>query len=176
MFSDTTEELAQNKLLLLYIIKLSSSEFTKTELTNFILEKDLLNYFSIQQYLGELVEAQFLEAIEEDKEVRYNILEKGESALYYFSSKIPKDIRESLKEDFKVQEIEKQKETQVIGEYYEKDNGQYMVNLRLVENGEVLYSLYLNVASMEQAQLICKSWKERTDKIYIDTINMLVQV
>ena len=45
MFTENTEELAQNKLLLLYIVKKASYSFSKEELTEFILGKEYMNYF-----------------------------------------------------------------------------------------------------------------------------------
>ncbi|MBC8591297.1 DUF4364 family protein [Wansuia hejianensis] len=175
MFSDTTEELAQNKLLLLYTIKMSPSSFTKEQLVEHLLEKDYLNYFSIQQYLSELIEGKFIQLLDEEQGKRYNILEKGKLTLDYFSSKIPEKIKEELEKDFNAYKSDLIKETQVVAEYFEKENNQYMVNLKLVENEEVLFSLYLNVASIEQAKMICTSWKEKTDSIYLDVINMFIE-
>lgn len=171
MFPDSREELAQNKLLLLYVIKKAPYAFSKDELTEYILERNLLNYFSIQQYINELLESGFVELTVENK---YKTLEKGIEALSYFDSKIPSKLKSQIKEDFKLEETEKQMDTQVVAEYYEKENGQYMVSLKLVENEEVLFSLYLSVASEEQAILISNSWKSKTDSIYMNIMNMFI--
>lgn len=171
MFPDSREELAQNKLLLLYIIKKSPHAFSKDELTEYILERNLLNYFSIQQYINELLESAFIELTEENK---YRALEKGIEALRYFDSKIPSKLKAQIKEDFKLEEVGKEMETQVVSEYYEKENNQYMVSLKLVENEEVLFSLYLSVATEEQAILISKAWKNKTDSIYMNIMNMFI--
>ena len=63
MFIENTEELAQNKLLLLYLIKSAATVFTNTEITEFVLEKNYMNFFLVQQYLSELVESNFIEII-----------------------------------------------------------------------------------------------------------------
>lgn len=171
MFSDTTEELAQSKLLLLYIIKMFPYNLTKDQLVEYILKNDLLNYFSIQQYLSELVDAGFLDIVEE----MYGITEKGNQTLKYFSKKIPSKIKETLEEDFINHEKSKERQTQVVGEYYQKENGQYMANIKLVENEDILFSLYLDVANLEQAQSICQSWEDNTEEIYMDIIKILTQ-
>ncbi len=176
MFSDNSEELAQNKLVLLYIIKESNYNFSKNELTEFILERNYMNFFSIQQYLSELIDSSLIEVIltDDQKEV-YNILEKGKIALDYFNNKIPENIKENLETEFNTQKIQQKKEAQVFSEYYQRDDGQFVVNLKLVENGDTLYSLYLNVASQDQAEMVSKSWEERTDFIYSETIKLLIQ-
>lgn len=174
MFSINSEELAQNKLLILYIIQESNFIFSKNRLTEFLLEKNYMNFFSIQQYLGELFESGFIEIIENEDTNQINLLEKGKSALELFIGKIPEKIKKDLEIEFNTQKIQKKKETQVLTEYYQREDGQYIVNLKLVENGDTLYSLYLNVASKEQAEIVSQSWKEKTDFIYSETIKLFI--
>lgn len=173
MFIENTEELAQNKLLLLYLIKSSATPFNNNDITEFVLDKDYMNYFLVQQYLIELVEAEFIEIAEIDSDDVYLILEKGEIALSYFEERIPNKIKEELNTEFDKIEIQEKINTQVLTEYYPKDNDQYVVNLKLVENEETLFSLYLDVATKKQADLICGRWKENTESIYQNVINLL---
>ena len=175
MYLGNTEELAQNKLLLLYIIKFSNRTFTNNELTEFVLEKNYMNYFFIQQYLSELVDSHFIEKTNTDSKEVYKLLEKGEIALSYFEDRIPNSIKEELEIDFKRFKNKNKKETQVVSDYYSKENNQYVVNLKLVENEEVLFSLYLDVATKEQAELICERWSNNTEYIYKNIINILTE-
>ncbi len=175
MFDVNSEELAQNKLLLLYIIKEFPSSLSKNELTEFILEKNYMNFFYIQQYLAELIDSEFIELKEIDNDYYYKILEKGKQTLDYFISKIPDKVKKDLESEFNSQKIQKKKETQVVSEYFQREDGQFTVNLKLVENSDTLFSLYLNVATREQAELISNSWKERTDLIYSQTIKLLIE-
>lgn len=173
MFTENTEELAQNKLLLLYIIKKASSSFSKEELTEFILVKEYMNYFLIQQYLIELQESGFINT-EDSTEERIILLEKGNLALEYFESKIPQNLKEDLAKTFQIEKTIKKIESEVVSEYFEKENSQFTVNLKLIENEETLFSLYLNVASASQAESICKTWKDNPDKIYQGIVNMFI--
>ena len=81
MFIENTEELAQNKLLLLYIIDKSSVQLSNQDITELILEKNYMNYFLIQQYLSELVRTSFIEVVESDSKKVYKVLEKGSITL-----------------------------------------------------------------------------------------------
>lgn len=83
-------------------------------------------------------------------------------------------IINDLKNEFKLKEIVEKKEAEIIGEYFKKENEQFIVNLKLVENEETLFSLYFEVPSEEQAEAICKKWKENTEKIYQSIINTLI--
>lgn len=175
MFSNNTEELAQNKLILLYIIKTFPNTFTKNQITEFILEKNYLNFFLIQQYLIELIESEFIQLSLVDEEEKYSVSEKGALALDYFNSKIPSNIKEDLKHASKSYKAHQKKETQVTAEFFKKEDEQYLVNLKLIEQDNTLFSLYIDVSSEEQAALICDSWKNKTDSIYSSIINLFIE-
>lgn len=173
MFTKNTEELAQNKLLLLYIIKKASYSFTKEELTEFILSKEYMNYFLIQQYLLELLESGFIE-IDNSQVEKIQLLEKGNVALDLFEAKISQNLKEDLELVFKSEQIIKKKEAQIVSEYFETENKQFTVNLKLIENEQTLFSLYLNVASVSQAESICSTWESNPEKIYQGIVNMFI--
>lgn len=175
MHLGNTEELAQNKLLLLYIIKFSNRSFTNNELTEFVLERNYMNYFFIQQYLSELVVSNFIEKVNIDSREIYKLLEKGEMALSYFEDRIPNSIKEELDREFNRLRDENKKETQVVSDYYQKENNQFVVNLKLVENEEILFSLYIDVATEEQAELVCEKWSNNTEHIYKNIIDLLTE-
>lgn len=54
MFSENSEELAQNKLILLYIVREAGYGFTKDEITEFILKElyELLLHTTIFEWVG----------------------------------------------------------------------------------------------------------------------------
>ena len=173
MFMENTEELAQNKLLLLYIIDKFENSLTNEEITEFVLEKNFMNYFLIQQYLSELVNSDFIEYInKEDKKV-YLLLNKGKITLSYFEDRISTKVKKEISDKFAEIKEDEKIATQVTGEYFEKNENEYVVNLKLIENTETLFSLYLNVATVKQAQTICTTWKNNTEYIYKNILNML---
>lgn len=172
MLSFNTEEIAQNKLLILYILKNTPVSITNNELTEFILDKGFMNYFALQQYLGELSEGELIRLNEDTLE--YVLLEKGYEVLELFNTKIPEKVIEQLDKDFKLKENLKTIETQVIGDYFQKENKQYSVSLKLVENEETLFSLYFDVATEEMAQKYSKLWKENTQFFYQNILELFI--
>ena len=173
MFIENTEELAQNKLLLLYLIKLSDKDFTNSEITEFVLEKNYMNFFLVQQYLSELINSNFIQIENKNSKDVYILLEKGEIALSYFEKRIPVQVKEELNKVFNKLEKEKKIETQVVTDYFQKNNNLYVVNLKLVENEDTLFSIYLDVATKKQVDLICDKWKKNPEAIYQSIINIL---
>lgn len=174
MFIENTEELAQSKLLLLYIIDKSETPLTNAQITEFVLENNYMNYFLIQQFLSELVASQFIENSRNGNKEIYTLLEKGKITLDYFIDRIPEEIKKDIDKNFKIKEEEIKRETQVIGDCFKKNENEYIVNLKLVENDTTLFSLYLNVVSNEQAKTICDNWKTDPSKIYQQILNTLI--
>lgn len=174
MLIENTEDLAQNKLLLLYIIEMSPNPFTKDELSEFVLEKNYMNYFLIQQYLSELLSSKFIELAEIDSKKVYTIMQSGTVALSYFHDRITDSIKEELKDQFGEKEKQDLIETQILCDYYEKENSQFVVNIKLVENEDPLFSVYLDVVTKKQAELICERWKKDPEYIYKSVIDLLV--
>lgn len=174
MLNNNTEELAQNKLILLYIIKKAPFHFTKSELNEFILKNNYMNYFFLQQYLRELLDSNFIQSMKSKNDKIYKISKKGDIVLNYFDHRIPDNLKEHINNEFNSYKLIEQKKTEVVSDFYPKENGQYIVNIRLVENNNVLFSLYLDVPSLEQAKSISDMWKNNTNEIYMNIMNMFM--
>ena len=52
---ENSAELAENKLLVLYVTDSLKHPITNTQLTEIILENNFINYFTLQQYISELI-------------------------------------------------------------------------------------------------------------------------
>ena len=57
---ENSAELAENKLLVLYVINNLKYPITNAQLTEIILENNFINYFTLQQYISELITSKFL--------------------------------------------------------------------------------------------------------------------
>lgn len=175
MFMENTEELAQNKLLLLYLISKSEEPLDKNKITEFLLSRDYMNYFLIQQYLSELVKSELISNYKNDNQTFYKITNKGVIALSYFIERVPESFKRDVLSTFTKTTLELKKEKEIVSDYYQKENGLFVTNLKLVEKEDVLFSLYLDVADEEQAKIISNNWKKRPDKIFSKIINILLE-
>ena len=87
MYENSTE-LAENKLLVLYVIKSLKRPITNTQLTEIILENNFINYFTLQQYISELISSDFLKYVLVNDKNLINITEKGDNVLSFFIDRI----------------------------------------------------------------------------------------
>lgn len=162
-------ELAQHKLLILYIIKGANHLFIDEELSRFILENDLLNYFFLKQYIVELLESNLISL---DSNDCYFITEDGSLALDLFINKIPKDVLSNLKNKITEFKKNKIKDQSVISKYYKDDYDRFYVNLSIKENESVIFSLNFEVPTEDYAKLICSNFKETPENFYLKIIDI----
>ncbi|WDC83543.1 DUF4364 family protein [Caloramator sp. mosi_1] len=60
-------DLAINKLIILYILNKLNKPTSNSQLTQIILENNLINYFTLQQYISELINTGFINTITDNK-------------------------------------------------------------------------------------------------------------
>ena len=85
---ENSAELAENKLLVLYVIKSLKQPISNTQLTEIILENNFINYFTLQQYISELEYSNFVKYIEKNEKKLISITDKGENVLSFFNDRI----------------------------------------------------------------------------------------
>lgn len=173
MFFEESDKIARHKLILLYIIDKVDFKITNTEITQFVLESDFMNYFFVQQYLGEMTNAKLIDIKIEDGHEYYEMTALGRESLNFFMNRIPSSLIEEVNDRYQLKKEEKIKEKQLIGNYYQKNDFEFIVNLKVVENELTLINLSLNVTSKEQAKLICKNWKLNTEFICKEVFRLL---
>ena len=91
MFENSSEELAYHKLLILYILEKINMDLTNSQITQVVLETEVMNYFSLQQFLAQLMESKFLTIYEDSNKEYYTLTKKGIETLDYFLTRIPNE-------------------------------------------------------------------------------------
>ncbi|MCG8539846.1 MAG: DUF4364 family protein [Clostridia bacterium] len=174
MFSDNSKEEAQSKLLLLYIFDKFEIPITNNQITDFIMENDLINYFILQQFLSELVNTSLLEYSNNEEHYYYLITEKGKDTLNYFKDRLPNKLLDKLDQSIHKTKKILLKETQISANYKKRSKNDYLVELKVVENDIILIDLKLDVVSNKQAKIICDNWKNKAQDIYGEIIKLLI--
>ena len=89
MYFEENQELAEKKLILLYVIDKINIPVSNTQITKIILENRFMNYFYFQQFLLDLCKQKLLQSKNTDGKVYYEITDKGRETLNYFVNLIP---------------------------------------------------------------------------------------
>lgn len=167
-------KIADNKLVVLYIFKIVNMSLSKNQLNNIVLENNLINFFTLQQCIGELEEAELIKKIDNSQKELYTITNNGINTLEIFVERISKSSKSTL-DDYIVKNKENiRKEAQVTAEYSKHGNNEYIVNLKVTENDMILIDLKLSVVSAKQAKFICEKWKNSSQNVYKQIMNSII--
>lgn len=175
MFDNTLGELAENKLLLLYILQKIKFPIFNSQLTEIVLENNFMNYFTFQQYISELLSSNFLIFIDENSKQRIKLTEKGIKVLELFSSRISSDKIEKADKYIKNKITTIKKDVTITADYTIDNGNSYIVNLKASENSITLMEINVNMASNKQARDLCAKWKENSTQLYNDIIKILIE-
>ena len=84
------ETLAENKVLILYILNKIGKPISNDSLLNLVLAVTDMNYFYFQQFLLDLLENQYIARFDIDGKHTYSITEKGKEALELTQDMLPR--------------------------------------------------------------------------------------
>lgn len=171
---DNTVDLAESKLMLLYIFSKIRFPISNNQITQIILENNLMNYFILQQYISELISADFLEYTRDNEKSRLLITQNGSEVLSLFQNRISSEKTEELDDYLNKHMDNIKREVTVTADYTIEHKNNFIVNLKAVENNSIIIDIKLNVASNKQARDICHKWKSNSSHIYSKLMELLI--
>ncbi|MBU5590610.1 DUF4364 family protein [Clostridium sp. MSJ-4] len=171
---ESTLELAENKLMVLYILKSIKMPISNSQLTEIILENGFINYFTLQQYVSELISSSFIRYDRKNEKKVLVLSDKGEKVLSMFKDRISASKIEAIDSYIKERIDTIKKELTLTANYTIDDNDNFMVNLKAIENDTLLMDLKINVASNKQAISLCDKWKSNSSEIYNKIMQLLI--
>ena len=173
MFDDKSKS-AINKLIVLYILDKIEISISNAQITNIILENNIINYFSLQESIAELEKSDLIKLEDNQGKLAYQISEAGQRAVSMFVGRIPKSNKTLINDYILKNKDRIKKESEIFADFSKNNENEYVVNLKVVENEIVLIDLKLNVVSDKQARLICDKWTSSSSKIYGQIMDSLI--
>lgn len=174
MFDDKSKS-ALNKLIVLHILDKIEIPLTNTQLTNIVLENNIINYFSLQECLSELEASDLVKLEESQDKTTYQLSEAGLRTVTMFQDRILKSVRTTITDYIAKNRDRIKKESEIFADFVKNNENEYIVNLKVIENDIVLIDLKLNVVSSKQAKQICEKWKSSSGKIYGQIMDTLIK-
>lgn len=172
---ESNRELAENKLILLYIINNLESPVSNMLLTKIILENKLMNYIFLQQYLDELCDGKFLEKIDTDDKQSYIISQAGKQSLDYFISLIAAVTKSRIDEALLDYKKQIKYETSIIADFVAVNENEYITNLKICEGSFTYIDLKVTVGSRNDARNICTTWTNNSEKLYKKILSVITE-
>lgn len=175
MIHRDTEDLAESKLILLYILSEINAPVSKNRITQIVLENNLMNYFSMQQFLTELVHSKLIMCREEMGKHLYSIKQEGLRTFGLFSARIPLRLKETLYKYLKEKGELSEKEAKAHSNYYRNDNDTFTAVLGLTRGDAPILEIKLITDTEKDAEYMCSNWNANAKTLYPDLFRLLLR-
>lgn len=162
------------KLTILYMLDSVDFSLSNAIVSDFILKEGFTDYFNIQTAFSELETDGLITSSTTYKTTYYSITKDGKDTLdcfhYEISHAIKDDVKAYLKEHFNdiVETLS------IVSDYSKSGDHTYITECKILERGTFLASVKLSVSSEEQAQSVCRKFKENSSELYAYLIKTLM--
>lgn len=161
------------KLIILYMLQKVDFPLTKAQIGDFILDKQYTNFLTLQQVIGELIDADMVTAHTIRNRTHLSITKEGCQTLHFFDNEISDAIKEEIHAYLKQNEIELRNEVSILADYYKSTSGEYEAHLTAKDKDVTLVELVISVPVEETAASICDNWQKKNQEIYQYLISQL---
>jgi len=172
---DLNEQIAENKLIILYLIEKVNFELTNSQIAKLLIKLREINYFLLQEYISQLVSNDYLACRIESNQRLYKITESGKQALSYFRTMIRASVRKLIDNAIEENITTLRTEIQVSADYIPINENEYTVFCRITEGSTCLIELNLYAGAKEQAKSMCRNWETNSQEIYSGIIKLLME-
>lgn len=168
-----SETLAENKVLILYILDQTHKPITNDNLYKLVLTAIDMNYFYFQQFLLDMINTNFIVSYTKETQEVYELTELGKNTLDLTLDILPGIVKLKVDTNLKTTLETVEEEHSIIAEYTPKNENNYVINCKIVENNETVFEIKTFAYSREQAKEIVDNWKNNAEKIYPQVLNLL---
>lgn len=165
--------LAENKVLMLYIINSIIDDFTDNDLFKMVAEINDINYFYFSDILDDLINSKLVETYTKDEQKLLEITDKGKQSLELTIDILPGILKLKTDNVLKNRISIVADEKAVTAEYIPESETDYTVKCKIVENNKTIFELTTFAGSNEHAKRIADNWKENANTIYPKILDLL---
>ena len=169
------ETLAENKVLILYILNKVQKAITNNTLYKIVLSALDMNYFYFQQFLLDLVKSDFVLTFDQEDQHMYLITDKGKRTLELTEDILPGILKLQVDTNLKYTLENANEENSIVAEYTPINENYYNVTCKIMENNECLFEVKTFAGSREQAKQIVDNWKRHAGTMYPSLLEILTQ-
>lgn len=172
---ENTTALAENKVLILYILNKLSDGIIEDSLYKIISSINNVNYFYFKEVLTDLLDSKLVGILTKDEEESIlKITSEGNNALSLTQDVLPGILQ--LKADNVLKNIFSSitDETSIIAEFIPKNENDYTIKCKIIENNETIFEVRTFAGSRDRAKKIVDNWNENASKIYPQILDLLL--
>ena len=172
--SENNNTLAENKVLILYMLNKINKDVADSSLFKIISSINDINYFYFGQTLNSLVETRLVDSYTKDKDTIYRITSEGKNALSLTLDLLPGIIKLKADHIFKEELSSIEEESSVVAEYTPKNENDYKIKCKIVENNETIFEVSTFAGSRDNAKKIVDNRNKNANTIFPKILDLLL--
>lgn len=154
------------KMIVLYMLKRCEVPLSKSQIYDFILEKEYTTFLTLQEVFAELVSSELIVEKTMANRTFLEITAEGEETLKFFGNRINPSIRQQADEFLTANSLKLRNEASILSDYRKTGDNEYTAQLVAMENGKCILNISIPVPTEEIAQSICDKWQKKNEEIY----------
>ena len=163
------------KLMILYMLQNSDKALSNSFILDYLLQQENNDYFRVQEAVSDLKESGLIDKNVVGNRSYYQITERGRETLSYVLPDLPESVRKNILNHLKEHHHELRHEILTPADFYPSGNGSsYLVRCRIIEDGNPLLDLSLQLPSREAALEASRSWPLKSQSIYAKIMEELL--
>jgi len=175
LFTNNTDREVRDKLTLIYIMARFNVPLSYQQLTEFVMGLELINYFTMLQYLTEMKETGLIEENQIEDEALIMVTKDGHRTLSMFTERISATSAETIEAAIELTKSKMAKERQIRAHFKRVSDNEFSVRLEMLEGDNHLMNLQFLVFTQERAKMLCESWKTNAPNLYGELIHQIVK-
>ena len=172
--SNNATTLAENKVLILHILTLLNRDIRQDDLFKIIASINDINYFYFKQLITDLIDSKLVGSYTKEEEPVIRITSEGQNAYILTKDVLPGIMKLKADNIFQKEFSSIEEEASVIAEFIPKDENNYTIKCKIVENNETIFEVRTFAGSRERAKRIVDNWNKNANKIYPKMLNILL--
>ena len=173
--SDNTTTLAENKVLILYLLNLIKGEIRQDDLFKIVTSTNDINYFYFKQILTDLIDSNLVGTYTKENETVIRITSEGKNAYALTKEVLPGIMKLKADNIFAKEFPTIEEEASVSAEFIPKSENEYIIKCKIVENNEVIFEVKTFAGSRDRAKRIVDNWRQNASVIYPQMLNLLLE-
>ena len=168
------ETLAENKVLILYLLNKLNKPITNDGLFKIISATNNINYFYFEQYLADLINDKLIATKVTEETTLYEITNSGKKSLELTKDALPGIVKLKADTVFKQELKEFENAISISAEYIPNNEKEFTVKCKIIENNNTIFEIKTFAGSHERAKKIVANWNKNAGELYPKILNMLV--
>jgi capsular polysaccharide biosynthesis protein len=163
---ENLEILMLYKLIILYMLNKVDYSLTKSQVFDFMLDKNYTDYFTLQKVMNQLTDDLLIESKFVRNASHLSITDKGQETIELLKNDISESIREEIDTYLSDNDVRLRNEVSISSDYYKNTGGEYVAELGARERNSDLITLKITMPTEEAASTICNNWQKKNQDIY----------